>query len=175
MVFHPQFKSKSPLYINGEVVERVDSFTFLGTTISSSLKWEDNITNITKKAHQRLFFLRQLRKFGVACGGMLQFYRAAIERVLTFTVPVCYGNSTVQQRLQLDRIVNMASKISGCKLFPICEIYEARIHRKGLKILQDVSSHCFFNIVFMPFILTLFIYLLQSVDLRYAFLCNVSL
>ncbi|XDV31630.1 hypothetical protein PO909_002597 [Leuciscus waleckii] len=137
VAYRKRGKSSQPLHINGEVVERVDSFRFLGTTISSSLKWDDNITNITKKAHQRLFFLRQLRKFGVGCKGMLQFYRAAIESVLTFSITVWYGNSTVQQRLQLDRIVNTASKIIGCKLSPICEIYEARIHRKGLKILQD--------------------------------------
>lgn len=68
---------------------------------------------------------------------MLQFYRATIESVLTFSITVWYGNSTVQQRAQLDRIVNIASKIIGCKLSPICEIYEARIFRKGLKILQD--------------------------------------
>ena len=51
-------------------VERVGSFRFLGTIISSSLKWGDNLSCIIKKAHQRLFFLRQLRKFGVVCKGI---------------------------------------------------------------------------------------------------------
>ena len=118
-----------------QVVQRVVSFKFLGTIISSTLKWEDNIT-IIKKAHQRLFFLCQLKKFGVACKGMQQFYRTTIESVLTFSITVWYGNS-VQQRMQLDRIVHTASKI---RLPPISDIYEPRIHRRGLTILQ-VKSH----------------------------------
>ena len=54
--FWRQRKDTPPLSINAAVVERVDSFKFLGTIISSSLKWVDNITTIIKKAHQRLFF-----------------------------------------------------------------------------------------------------------------------
>ena len=68
------------------------SFKFLVTIMSSTLKWEDSITAIMKKANQRLFFLRQLKKCGVACKGMLQFYRATFESVLTFSVTVWYGN-----------------------------------------------------------------------------------
>ncbi|KAF7652062.1 hypothetical protein LDENG_00101850 [Lucifuga dentata] len=41
-----------PLAINGQEVEQVVSFKFLGTTISSSLKWTDNTTAIIGKAHQ---------------------------------------------------------------------------------------------------------------------------
>ena len=53
-------------FIAGEVVEEVKSFKFLGTTISSDLKWDENFSSAIKKAHQRLFFLRQLKKFKVS-------------------------------------------------------------------------------------------------------------
>ena len=42
------------------------------------------MTSIAKKAQQRIFFLRQLRKFGVNRKIFIQFYRAVTERVLTF-------------------------------------------------------------------------------------------
>ena len=35
----------TPLLIKGQTVEMVDSFQFLGTTISKNLKWEDNNIN----------------------------------------------------------------------------------------------------------------------------------
>jgi hypothetical protein len=58
------FRSKKtpiqPLVINDQEVEIVESFRFLGSIISCSLKWEDNVTAIRKKAQQRLYFLRQL-------------------------------------------------------------------------------------------------------------------
>ena len=68
-----------PLTIAGEVVEEVKSLKFLGTTISSDLKWDENFSSAIKKAHQRLFFLRQLKKFKVSHSILTQFYRAAIE------------------------------------------------------------------------------------------------
>ena len=55
----------APLLINGGELEIVESFKFLGTTISNDLKWSINVDIILKKAQQRLFFLRLLRRFGV--------------------------------------------------------------------------------------------------------------
>ena len=55
----------APVVVNGETIDMVDSFKFLGTTMSSSLSWDDNCTALLKKAQQRFFFLRQLKKFGL--------------------------------------------------------------------------------------------------------------
>ncbi|KAK3566624.1 hypothetical protein QTP86_001658 [Hemibagrus guttatus] len=52
-----------PLTIMNSSVTTVESFRFLGTTISQDLKWDTHIDSIVKKAQQRLYFLRQLRKF----------------------------------------------------------------------------------------------------------------
>ncbi len=46
-------------------VTAVESFRFLGTTISQDLKWDNHIESIVKKAQQRLYFLRQQRKFNL--------------------------------------------------------------------------------------------------------------
>ena len=78
----------SPLVIDNQPVDWVDSFKFLGTTICRSLKWEVNTNIILGKAHQRLHFLRQLRKFGVTGEAMVHFYRATVESVLTFSITV---------------------------------------------------------------------------------------
>ncbi len=75
-----------PLTINGQDIENIQCFKFLGTTISATLKWDDNLRGIIKKSHQRLFFLRQLKKFGISKVGMFNFYRAVIESVLTFSL-----------------------------------------------------------------------------------------
>ena len=56
------YSPPSPLMINGRTVEIVQHFKFLGSTISSNLKWE---LNVVKKAQQRLYFLRRLRSFGL--------------------------------------------------------------------------------------------------------------
>ncbi len=52
-----------PLTIMNSTVIAVESFRFLGTTISQDLKWDNHIEFIVKKALQRLYILCQLRKF----------------------------------------------------------------------------------------------------------------
>lgn len=53
----PNHPGHSPLYINGEAVDRVNSFKFLGLTVSEDLSWGSNITSAVGKAQQRLFYL----------------------------------------------------------------------------------------------------------------------
>ncbi len=48
-----------PLTIMESTVAAVESFRFLGTTISQDLKWDNHIDFIVQKAKQRLYFLRQ--------------------------------------------------------------------------------------------------------------------
>lgn len=47
-----------PIMLGDIPVQSVDSFSFLGVTITRDLKWEQNPI-----AQKRLFSLRQLRKF----------------------------------------------------------------------------------------------------------------
>lgn len=129
----------SPLIIDGQAVERVSSFKFLGTTICQSLKWEVNTNIIISKAHQRLHFLRQLRRFGVARVAMLQFYRATVESVLAFSITVWYSSSTSSERKQLERVVRSASKIIGQTIPSIASIYATRANHKAQKVLDDPS------------------------------------
>ena len=130
----------SPLYINGEVVERVSSFKFLGTTIHDSLSWELNTSLIVSKSHQRLYFLRQLKKFKVSQAAMTHFYRATIESVLTFSMLVWFGHTTSQDKAKLERVVRRASRTIGCSLPTLSSIFCTRIIRKANKIIAD-NSH----------------------------------
>ena len=129
----------SPLVIEDQPVDWVDSFTFLGTTICRSLKWEVNTNIILGKAHQRLHFLRQLRKFGVTGEAMVHFYRATVESVLTFSITVWYGNTTAHERKQLERVVKTASKITGHDLPSVSSIHSTRTKRKMQKVIADPS------------------------------------
>ncbi len=75
----------TPLMISGTPVERVSSFKYLGVNISEDLTWTAHIQTQVKKARQRLYHLRQLRKFRVSPAILKTFYSGAIESVLTQT------------------------------------------------------------------------------------------
>ncbi len=61
-----QQRPYTPLMISGTPVERVSSFKYLGVNISEDLTWTAHIQTQVKKARQRLYHLRQLRKFRVS-------------------------------------------------------------------------------------------------------------
>ncbi len=86
----------TPLMISGTPVERVSSFKYLGVNISEDLTWTTHIQTQVKKARQRLYHLRQLRKFRVSPAILKTFYSGAIESVLTQCISVWYGNATNQ-------------------------------------------------------------------------------
>ena len=47
-------KQQPPNYIDGTVVERLESFKFLGVHITDKLKWSTYTDSVVKKAQQRL-------------------------------------------------------------------------------------------------------------------------
>ena len=137
-----------PLTIAGEVVKEERSFKFLGTTVSSDLKWDENFSSAIKKAHQQLFFLRQLKKFNVSHSILTQFYRTAIESILTFSITVWYSSACQKDKDQLERIVRTASNIIGSDMKPIASIHSLRSDRKVMAIVQDTSHPA--NHLFQP-------------------------
>ena len=54
-----------PVIIEGKEVELVASTKLLGLTIANDLTWNNHVTEITKKASKRLYFLTQLKRVGV--------------------------------------------------------------------------------------------------------------
>ena len=128
-----------PLTINGEEVEQVSKFKFLGTIISNTLKWDDHCSAVLSKAQQRMFFLRKLRKFRLKQDILVQFYRAVIESVLTFSIVVWFGNASKGDKEKLQKVVSTAEKIIGCSLPSLEEIYIQRVKNRALKIVKDQS------------------------------------
>uniref|UniRef100_A0AAZ1X703 Reverse transcriptase domain-containing protein n=1 Tax=Oreochromis aureus TaxID=47969 RepID=A0AAZ1X703_OREAU len=134
----------APLYINGECVERVHTFRFLGVLISAEISWTDNISAVVKKAQQRLHFLRVLRKYKLDSNLLLTFYRSSIESLLTYCITVWYGSCTKADRVRLQSVVKTAQKIIGCPLPSLMDIYSSHCLSRAANIIKD-SSHPGFN------------------------------
>ncbi|KAK3570721.1 hypothetical protein QTP86_025265 [Hemibagrus guttatus] len=115
-----------PLTIMNSTVPTVASFRFLGTTISQDLKWDTHIDATIKKAQQRLYFLRQLRKFNLPQELLIHFYSAVIESVLCTSITVWFGSATKSDMRRLQRTVRTAERIIGAPLPTLQELYTSR-------------------------------------------------
>ncbi|KAI5102804.1 gastrula zinc finger protein XlCGF28.1-like [Silurus meridionalis] len=118
-----------PLTISNIPVSSVEHFKFLGTTISQDLKWESNINSILKKAQQRIYFLRQLRKYSLSQELLIQFYTAVIESVLCSSITIWLGAATKQDRNRLQKTVKTAERIIGAPLPTLQDLFSYWIGR----------------------------------------------
>jgi hypothetical protein len=64
--FRKQQTEHPPIHIDRTAVEKVESFKFLCVHITDKLKWSTHTDRVVKKAQQRLFNLRRLKKFGLS-------------------------------------------------------------------------------------------------------------
>ncbi len=135
-----QQRPYTPLMISGTPVERVSSFKYLGVNISVYLTWTAYIQTQVKKARQRLYHLRHLRKFSFSPAVLKTFYSGAIESVLTQCILVLYGNVSNQDCKALQRVVRLAERISGSALPSLQDIYLKRCKSRAAKIIKD-SNH----------------------------------
>ncbi|KAK3561684.1 hypothetical protein QTP86_012558 [Hemibagrus guttatus] len=138
-----------PLTIMNSTVPTVASFRFLGTTISQDLKWDTHIDATIKKAQQRLYFLRQLRKFNLPQELLIHFYSAVIESVLCTSITVWFGSATNSDMRRLQRTVRTAERIIGAPLPTLQELYTSRVRKRALKITLDPShpGHILFDLL----------------------------
>ncbi len=138
-----------PLTIMNSTVTAVESFRFMGTTISQDLKWDNHIESIVKKAQQRLYFLRQLRKFNLPQELLKQFYSSIIESVLCTTITVWFSSATKSDLRRLRRIVRTAERIIGTTLPTLQELYSSRVSKRAGKITLDPShpAHSLFELL----------------------------
>ncbi len=110
--------------------ERVSSTKFLVVHITEDLTWTTNTMSLSKKAQQRLYFLRWLKRASLPPPILATFYRGTIESVLTSCITVWYGNCSAADRKTLQRTVNTAAKIIGAPLPSILDIFLTRCSSK---------------------------------------------
>ena len=127
------------LNINGEEVENVNVFKYLGTILDSNLSFTDNVDYIVKKAQQRFYLLRKLNSFNVSKDILTSVYRSLIESVMVFNIVSWYGNISVKNRTRLTRLVNMAGRVIGIKQKQLSELYSQSLQRKATQIFRDKS------------------------------------
>ncbi len=161
-----------PLTIMNSTVTAVESFRFLGTTISQDLKWDNHIESIVRKAQQRLYFLRQLRKFNLPQELLIQFYSAIIESVLCTSITVWFSSATKSDLRKLWRVVLTAERIIGTTLPTLQELYSSRVSKRSGKITLDPShpAHSLFELLPLNVEHTTLLYIIYSSHILISFL-----
>lgn len=100
-----------PILINNKKVDIVNEAKYLGITIDSQLNWHSHVTNIFKKANQRMYFLRKLRFLNVSKSILRVFYTMTIQSVIMYGI-TCWGGNVLQKdKNKVNTLVKKASKL----------------------------------------------------------------
>ncbi|XP_077953556.1 uncharacterized protein LOC144390931 [Gasterosteus aculeatus] len=108
-------------------------------SITQELKWELNISSITKRAQQRMFFLRQLKKLNLPKTMMVCFYKAIIESILCSSITVWYAAATAKDKGRLQRDIRSAERVIGCNRPSLQDLFASRTLKRAKKITADPS------------------------------------
>lgn len=102
--FRKQEEHPAPLYIRGDVVERVPFFKFLGTYSTQDLTWTHHTTELVKKQQQlqqQLYFLRTLKRSKLSQDLLVSFYCCCIESTLIYDMLVWFSSCTAADKKSL--------------------------------------------------------------------------
>ena len=133
---HPLYQ---PLMINGQTMETVSTFKYLGTVADENLTFTDNVDHLYEKAQQRLFLVRKLRNFNVSTYVLQLIYTSLIESVLSF-MAMCLSR-TKQGRLGWS---TTRAKLFVIKQLKLCGLYQQTLRRKAVQI-HSSTQFCFLN------------------------------
>jgi hypothetical protein len=130
-------------------VERVESFKFLSVHIAKQLTWSTHTHTVVKRARQRLFPLRRLKRFDVGPQLLKKFYSCTIESILTVCITTWYGNCKASNCKALQRVMSLTHYITGTELPAIQDLYTRRCQKKAFKMVKDSSppSHRLFSLL----------------------------
>ena len=137
-----------PLVINSKELELVRQVKVLGIIISNDLKWNCHVEYIVKKASKRMYFLRQLKRAGVAISDMVNFYCSCIRSVIEYASTVFhyalpkYLSDDIEQ-LQKRAVtiicgpgLSYSDKLSTCGLQPL----SSRRQSSCVKLMNNIVN-----------------------------------
>ena len=138
--FRKSTPNTEPVIINGERVEQVKTYKYLGVQLDEKLDWTANTDALCRKAQCRMYFLRRLASFNVCKDMLRMFYRSVVESALFFVV-ACWGSSIKKRdELRINKMVRKASTVVGTELESMTSVAESRALSR-IRTIMENSQH----------------------------------
>ena len=130
----------SPIVINGEPVEQVDSFKYLGVILDEKIVIYRACYSRAKEVSAATARSSKLRAFYVDPLLLLRLYRSIIEPLLTYCSICYYPALSVKNCNRLLKISHVSAKIIGLPIPKLSEIIDHAILKKARAVATE-SDH----------------------------------
>ena len=127
-----------------ECIKLVKDAKLLGVTIYSDLTWNAHITEVTKKAAKRLYFLVQLKRALVPQKDLRLFYITCVPSVIDYASQVFHNTLPAYPSQELERVQKRAMRI----ICPGIE-YQQALALMSLPTVAVISHYCRGNNIYI--------------------------
>jgi len=111
------------IVLNGNQIERLTTFKFLGIIFNIDLSWADHVKFMLNKISKRYFIIYQLSRMGLACNDIITVYCAVMRSVLEYACVVWHPGLTVAESGEIERVQKRVLRI----IFPNLHYKDALI------------------------------------------------
>ena len=111
--FRKQPPTVSPITIDGDIVERVDKYKYLGIILDNKSMFDSNVHIIYKKCHYRINCLQRLRNIGINSNILALYYQSSVETLVASCLICWYGSVSLHSKKLLHNIVKVCTKTVG--------------------------------------------------------------
>jgi hypothetical protein len=114
VVFTPGTVAEQPpkLYLNGEELEIVESYRYLGIDINNKLDWSQQWNRILKNTNSVPFLVKQLKRLGFKKDILSTVYKSLFVSHIDYNSPILIS-ATCEIKAQIDSVQNRILKIIG--------------------------------------------------------------
>ena len=138
------FKTNTPPHAELSIAEVPLGFVpeamILKVWLQNDLQWDKNINEIAKKANQKLYILRLLKRFGFNDDELLSVYKCYVRPVVEYADVAWSSSITVAQRIILEHLQKRACRTILGQLYTT---YADALETCGFESLADRrEGHC---------------------------------
>ena len=101
----------APIVINGKEIEVKSTVKLLVLNISSDLRWNCHVAEISRKVASGLYFRKQLKRANIPTKDLLIFYRICIRPVMEYACPVFHNLLPAYLSVELEQLQKRAMQI----------------------------------------------------------------
>ena len=128
--FRKQPPAVSPITIDGEIVERVEKYKYIGIILDNKLKFHSKVLSIHEKCHHIIYCLQRLRNIGINSRILALYYQSCVGTFVASCLICWYGSVNLHSRKLLNNIVKVCSNTVGVEQKSLYNIFNHRV-KKG--------------------------------------------
>ena len=145
--------SIEPIQISGTVVERVNTYKYLGLVVDNKLSFIQHVESQIKKANRRIYCIRAMRKLSVDPNIIVTFYNACIPPLLMYAGTAYFGMLTKRLKHDLNKPRRLCRRILGQPRGTLAEndiLYLRNVNRLANVIAKDASHPLYREYALLP-------------------------